>query len=125
MVIVNCDQDHRPEDLKPKATMASPESDTPAVIAPAMLPTTDTPSDNADTTVTESSGRAVVDTSVSEVWYLKPMTFAGRRTRVITQNFNGSVSIAYCNAAVPIHIAYTKPLFRRPCSFIAICDYAF
>ena len=52
-----------------------------------MLNTPDTPNESAN-----SSKNAVVDAAVSEVWYLKPVTFAGRHTRIITQNFNGSVS---------------------------------
>ena len=98
MVIVSCDQDHSPEDtIKPgKADMTGTEPDnTPNVAAPTMLTTADIPSDNGNATTTKSSTRAAVDASVSDVWYLKPMTFAGRRTRIITQNFNGSVSIAW------------------------------
>src|SRR5258708_7883345 len=59
MVIVNCDQDHRPEDLKPlEAAMASSEPDTPGVTASTMLATTDSPNEN--TNATKSSTRAVL-----------------------------------------------------------------
>jgi len=90
MVVVNCDQDHRP-DLKPGAVMRTKaESDTPTFTPTStttMLTTPDMPNDT-----TKSLTNAVVDAAVSEVWYLKPVAFAGRRTRIITQNFNGSVS---------------------------------
>lgn len=92
MVVVNCDQDHRP-DLKPGSVMkanAEPDSLTPTTSV-AMSATQDTPNENT---------KAVLDAAVSEVWYLKPITFAGRRTRVITQNFNGSVSTAHRVAVV-------------------------
>lgn len=76
------------------------EPDTPIVIgssATTTPPTTDTPNKSANM-------NAVVDAAISEVWYLKPIMFAGRRTRIITQNFNGSVSITYRTPAVPEHV---------------------
>lgn len=104
MVIVNCDQDHRPEDLKPlEAAMASTEPDTPGVTAPTMLAATDSPNENTNTT--RSSTRAVLDASISEVWYLKPVAFGKRHTRIITQNFNGLVSVDYRTAALKTHNA--------------------
>jgi len=93
MVVVNCDQDHRP-DIKPIPVMTvKAEPDTPAFAATRMSTPTDTPNENTNASATKSSTSAVVDAAVSEVWYLKPVTFSGRRTKVITQNFNGSVSI--------------------------------
>ena len=99
MVVVNCDQDHRP-DLKPGAVVGTEaEPDTPTFTATStttMLNTPDTQNESAN-----SSKNAVVDAAVSEVWYLKPVTFAGRRTRIITQNFNGSVSTHMAYAMQP------------------------
>lgn len=98
MVVVNCDQDYKP-DLNPRP-LVSPKpqsSDTQTVTATtttAMSTTTDTPNEGTNASATRRSINAVFDAAVSEVWYLKPVTFAGRRTRIITQNFNGSVSIA-------------------------------
>jgi hypothetical protein len=96
MVVVNCDQDYKP-DLNPsprQPTEAEPDTPTPA-----MSTTTDTANEN--TTTRKRSVKAAVDASISEVWYLKPIKLAGRRARVITQNFNGSVSVAYRTAATP------------------------
>jgi hypothetical protein len=105
MVVVNCDQDYKP-DLNPRPLMTTEaESDTPTVTAIAMSTTTDTSNQNMSTGTTKNSTNPVVDAAVSEVWYLKPIKFAGRRTRVVTQNFNGSVSIAYRTAAAPEHVA--------------------
>ncbi|KAF9650167.1 hypothetical protein BDM02DRAFT_3141330 [Thelephora ganbajun] len=59
-----------------------------------MSTTPGTPKENTNA----STKNADVDVAVSEVWYLKPIMFAGKHTRIITQNFNG------------------------PCSFIAICN---
>ena len=89
MVVVNCDQDHRP-DIKPGSVMkAKTESDTPASPATATM-TMSTAQDPPDeNTNANSVTSAVVDAAASEVWYLKPITFAGRPARVITQNFNG------------------------------------
>lgn len=98
MVIVNCDQDHRPGDLKPGAVVTSTDSETPSAATSTMLATGDAPNDSPNAGATTSSTKTVVEASVSEVWYLKPITFAGRHIRIITQNFNG------------------------PCSFIAICN---
>lgn len=108
MVIVNCDQDHEPEGLKPQAVMTSTEPDTPSVAAPTMSTTTNTPNEN--TNATKSSTKEVMDASVSEVWYLKPVTFSGRHTRIITQNFNGFVSVNHRAVAVKIHVTEADPL---------------
>ena len=107
MVVVNCDQDYKP-DLNPRPLItAQPGPDTPTVTittTATMSTTTDTPVEGANANTTKRSEDAVMDAAASEVWYLKPVTFAGRRTRVITQNFNGSVSIAYHTGAVLEHV---------------------
>ena len=106
-MIVNCDQDHRPEDLNPlEAAITNSEPVTPGVTASAMLATTD--SQNENTNATKSSTRAVLDASISEVWYLKPVAFGKRHTRIITQNFNGLVSVDYRTAAVKMCVAEHK-----------------
>jgi hypothetical protein len=105
-MIVNCDQDHR-QGLKPRAVMTTnpePDTGTPGVTVPTVLTVMDTPTKSTDTNTTGTSTKPVVDPSVPEVWYLKPITFAGRRTRIITQNFNGSVSITNRTAAVQTHV---------------------
>jgi hypothetical protein len=63
---------------------------------PTFTPTSATTMSTASETPNENRNsltNAVVDAAISEVWYLKPVTFAGRRTRIITQNFNGSVGM--------------------------------
>lgn len=95
-MVVNCDQDYKP-DLNPRPSIPTvkPESDTQTTTATAtMSTTTDTPTENTTANTTKRSADPLVDAAVSEVWYLKPMTFTGKRIRIITQNFNGSVSIA-------------------------------
>lgn len=64
-------------------------SDTPTLTATATTTMSTTPD------APDGDLNAVVDAAVSEVWYLKPITFGGRHTRIITQNFNGSVSTGY------------------------------
>ena len=88
-VIVNCDQDHPGQDLKPRGVTTTTTEST------SMSTTVETQNENAHAGPTRVSTKAAINASVSEVWYLKPITFAGRRTRVITQNFNGSVSIVH------------------------------
>lgn len=112
MVVVNCDQDHRP-DLNPGAVMKKAEPDTPTITTnptATMLTTSDTPNE----------ANAAVDAAISEVWYLKPITFAGRRIRIITQNFNGSVSTGYRTTAVSTHC--TEHTTSRPQAMLVYSD---
>ena len=105
-MVVNCDQDYKP-DLNPGPSIPTtkPESDTPTATVTAtgsaMSTTTDTPTEHTTANTTKRSADSVVDAAVSEVWYLKPITFAGKRVRIITQNFNGSVSIAQRTEVAP------------------------
>ena len=113
MVVVNCDQDYKP-DLNPRPLITTqPGSDTLTItttLTATMSTTTDTPNDGTNANTTNRSANAVMDAAVSEVWYLKPVTFAGRRTRIITQNFNGSVSIAYHTEAAQKRVDLTSVL---------------
>lgn len=73
--------------------MTKAEADTPTLATTStttMSTAPDMPDENA-----RSLTNALVDAAVSEVWYLKPITFAGNRARIITQNLNGSVSILW------------------------------
>lgn len=51
----------------------------------------------AMSTNTSDNGTKAADqtlASLTDPWYLKRITFEGRPVRIITQNFNGSVSVA-------------------------------
>ena len=75
-------------------------------------------SDMNSSTATSEDGTDSILASLSDAWYLKHVTFDGRQTRIITQNFNGSVSIASSRFLRPRSV---NASVYRPCSFIAIC----
>jgi len=113
MVVVNCDQDYKPDPNPRPLITTQPGPDTLTVTTTptaTMSTTTDTPNEGTSANATNRSANAAVDATVSEVWYLKPVTFVGRRTRIITQNFNGSVSIAYRTEAIRKRIDLTSVL---------------
>ena len=114
-MVVTCDQDYKP-DLNPRP-LTEPESNTPTITATSaatMSTTTDTTSEDTTANRTKTSTNAAMNASVSEIWYLKPVTFSGKRVRVITQNFNGSVSEAYRNTAALMQVIECLTFLPQP-----------